>query len=203
MSRPIDGRVFITWPAATARPTALSAWGCAFEDADTGEAIVDAVAMSMQLGSAEGFDSSAFIEVELTRLVDADGNTIGNGVGSANRLALTPEYEAWNKLQDATGPLAAFVGQKFRTKAFRYIVAEMRVAPPKPATPIPPVAAGAKITHVEPGHESTDARELLRGARIAWAAEGPIDQYGRALPAGVPVIVGDGNGCELSIPDGT
>lgn len=39
------------------------------------------------------------------------------------------------------------------------------------------VTVGAKITHVEPGHESTDARELLHGARI----------------------VSDG-GCEVSIP---
>lgn len=139
MSREPVGRVIITWPAASSPPTALAAWGVAFDDADTGEQLLDVVAVSMQLGSAKGFESGNVIEVDLTRLVDADGKPIGGGPGAANRLALTDEYAEHARTHrlgeprgiDAPEP-PQFVGQLFRTGRFRYIVAEMRLAASEP-----------------------------------------------------------------------
>lgn len=111
--REAAGRVTITWPAPKpgAAPGALSNWGVKVEDADTGEPILTAFKVSIVLGTDTGYED-ALIEADITALIDEDGNLLGNGPRAFNHAA-----------RDDTAD-----GPGFRTKVFRYLVAEMRVA---------------------------------------------------------------------------
>jgi len=137
LSTTLDGRIVITWPAPHTPPTALPTWGVRIDDADTGEPILDAVALEMRLGDAGTGWSDKLIEVALTRLVTTDGNPIGHGPGAGNLIAYTEEYAAYREQRglgqphrEGEFPSDDFNGPKLRTREFRYAVAEMRIADP-------------------------------------------------------------------------
>jgi hypothetical protein len=120
----VHGRVIITWPApeAPGQRAHVVGWGIAVHDADTGEAYVDTLAMSIGHGTPSSWDTGP-VHVTLTRLIAEDGMPIG--LGKRSPTARTPEY--LEHLRTApTGD--SFDGQHYRTADFRYLVAEMRVA---------------------------------------------------------------------------
>jgi hypothetical protein len=182
------GRVAIIWPAAKTPPSALPCWGVRIDDLETGEQILDALALDLRIGSTDAGWSDKLIEVVLTRLVDAEGKPIGGGPGKGNRIEYTPEYAAYREQRGLNKPHTPeefptdeFEGPKLRTAEFRYVVAEMGVNLTQPGIE-PKLAVGARVTHVEPGHEHKTARELLDGAHVtAWGDGSPTDECGRAI----------------------
>lgn len=144
-----SGRVVITWPSDAGRG-AVAAWGITIEDADSGELILDAVSMRISVGTYLGWTDTV-VGVELTRLVDAAGEPIGNAPGAANTAALTEEYAEYRRQRGLDKPHRPeafpsdeFTGQKLRTADFRYVVAEMRVG--EPYAPGGVIAAQSAIT---------------------------------------------------------
>ena len=105
----ITGSVVITWP----RPSGLSlnVWDVQIQDADSGETLTTVLGLRLILGGSHGWRPAA-VEVELTQLADGDGKPLGSGAPAV------PDDD----------------GKRFRTGAFRYVVAEMRIAEP-PTTP--------------------------------------------------------------------
>lgn len=105
------GRLVITWPAPKPTGMGLHNWGVTISDADTGEPILTAFKLSIVLGTDTAYKEAA-IEADVTALVDENGNLLGNEPGSIDRAARgdAPDEPEW------------------RTKVFRYLVAEMRVA---------------------------------------------------------------------------
>lgn len=118
MSVLYGGAVILTWPKPVGRT--VPGWGLTVQDADTGEQIRDATAMTIAHGDADNWDSGP-VGIRLIRLVDEHGQPIGNGPG---KVVPTDEYEAW------LGTAADgdhFEGQRYRTRAFHYLIAEVRV----------------------------------------------------------------------------
>lgn len=125
--REAAGRVIITWPAPTPGVGILPNWGVSLHDADTGEPIT--AAFKLVLGTDTGYDSAP-IEVEITALVDEDGEILASDkqpvrVGEPRRdqvHAFTAEQWAAIEARQENTPV------ELRTKVFRHAVAEMRVA---------------------------------------------------------------------------
>ncbi len=95
----VAGRVAITWPAA--KYGGMPGWGIAVHDADTGEQLVDVVAIRLL---AHAVDDT--LTVELQRMVDTSDSPI----------------------QGSGKPVPDESGDALRTAVLRYVVAEMRVA---------------------------------------------------------------------------
>lgn len=112
----LSGRVTIAWPKGNPGE-ALGAWLVTIFDADTGEQIVDTTCLRLAIGDDEGWSTSP-LEVELTRLVDADGQPIG---ASAN-LVPTDEYREHMQREREQQADLPFDGPRFLTRRFRYLV---------------------------------------------------------------------------------
>lgn len=121
-------RIIITWPAKTIEGV-LPLHGVTVEDADTGEQIVSG--FKLTLGTDVGYTGSV-IEADVTALVDEDGEILAAGAQPvvteeyANHRAAAPQ-----KFTDAYDEHeAAFKGELFRTRVYRFAVAEMRIQGP-------------------------------------------------------------------------
>lgn len=112
--------VVITWPRPRPGIPVFST-EMTVQDAESGEKILDGVALSIVIGSAEGWEHVP-VEVDITRVVDAEGEP------HARNITYTPEYLAY---LDA-GTDGPFEGPRIRTRTFRYYVAAMRVGAPAP-----------------------------------------------------------------------
>jgi hypothetical protein len=110
------GRVAITWPPPSDGTLVLGAEPVMIHDDDTGEQIIDAVAMRLAIGDESGWHGP--VMVELTRIVDADGVP-------SRTVFLTEAYLAHRA---AGCEDEDFDGRKYRTGVFQYAVAEMRAA---------------------------------------------------------------------------
>lgn len=126
----IHGRVIITWPAPNGQM--VPGWGITATDADTGQQINDATRLTLDHGSPESWDTGPVYAV-LTRFVGTDGEPSDAVSGRAPAISPTEEYAAYLKSSGDGG--AAFTDQRYRTGEFRYLLAEMRVAPAAPAIP--------------------------------------------------------------------
>lgn len=104
----ITGSVVIIWPHPSGLN--LNVWDVQIQDAETGEILTTVLGLRLILGGSHGWRPAA-VEVELTQLADGDGKPLGSGA------PVVPDDD----------------GKRFRTGAFRYVVAEMRIAEP-PAT---------------------------------------------------------------------
>jgi hypothetical protein len=103
-------RVIITWP----RPHGggvIPIHGVTLTKADTGEQILTGVKLALTLGTDTGYDGD-IIEVEVTALVNEDGQILGSG------------------------KRPVFADGEVRTGVFRFAVAEMRVASAGPGPEI-------------------------------------------------------------------
>lgn len=103
-----EGRVVIVWPAA-ARGGAVSSLAVAFEDADTGEMFTDVTEFTITARAATG--AAGTTTVDLVRLLHTDG---------------TPLRDRKPMLVDGEIP----------TGVFRHVLAEMRIAEPRPSNPV-------------------------------------------------------------------
>lgn len=113
---PQPGRVAITWPtAAPGKP--IFAWLAIVRDADTGEQMVDIASLRLTIGSDGGWLSRP-LEVELTRLVDAEGEPIGAG----RQPVMADEYREHVQREREQQVDLPFDGPRFLTGRFRYIV---------------------------------------------------------------------------------
>lgn len=111
------GRVVLTFPvAAPGQP--VPTWGITIWDYDTGEQIVDAYSLSLVVGDEGNGWLDKPLEVELTRLVDADGKPIGAG----RQPVMTDEYREHVQREREQRADLPFDGHEFLTGRFRYLV---------------------------------------------------------------------------------
>lgn len=103
-------RVIITWPRSHGGGV-LPIHGVTLTNADTGEQILTGVKLALTLGADTSYDGD-IIEVEVTALVNDDGQILGSG------------------------DRAVFADGDVRTGVFRFAVAEMRVASAGPGPEI-------------------------------------------------------------------
>jgi len=103
----VIGRIAITWPSPRHEYAPLGAWEIQIYDLDADLPILTATGMRIVI-SADGWDSGG-IYADLTLLVGKDGEPIPNDGNAA--------------IDEDSG--------RVQTGAFRYAVAQMRVAEPK------------------------------------------------------------------------
>lgn len=109
-----DGQLRIVWPTADGKPHAAPP--IELYDAQTGEQIVDAIGMEINVG---GNAWEGPVEVTLARFVDPEGEPVGH-----RGPVPIPEYAAHLK----SGSLREFTGSKWLIGYFRYLVAATEVA---------------------------------------------------------------------------